>query len=459
MPRTGPASIPGVETATVTLTPLCPIRIGSNTPGYGAADLVHDDRLHVVDERKLGAFLQERGLLSTYLTYFEKQYDGDKKKKGDKKKNIVLRFVDKHLPGEREAFIDAVCRVREYRVDNKTSFIRDGNDRAFIPGSSIKGALRTAVLWKMYEEWPCSKSVFKKRVDKILDALEKEHEVDSVQEISDFKARRGVAKEIQKDLLQSVEYMPNANGSHSEVPNGPHRDLMRAISVSDSSPISEDDLCPYTEDLDPRRRQGDPEAEIHILTLKQGKPRAKKSTFVRQFYDYPDPESHSDTHSVSFIIRLDLSLLSRMRLPRSVNTPTPFSSLRELFELAREFSQRVWEREQGYFDRLARNQAYSHDSRGSTDLVSEVNAFYASDLKQECGLRVGYGSGLWATTLWDHLEEDVNQRTLLRNLGLKRNRFNQEVPKSRRLVQWKNGFVRPMGWVKLDVDYHDDPAS
>jgi CRISPR-associated protein Csm5 len=453
MPRTGPPSIPGVETATVTLTPLCPIRIGSNTPEYGAADLVHEGRVYVVDERKLGPFLQERGLLTTYLKYFEGQYAAAKKE------SLVARFINKHLSDERAAFIQDVCRPDSYRVDDDKSFIRDGNNRAFIPGSSIKGALRTAVLWKMYEEWPRGKSVFKTRVDKIFGMLEEEYRVKSIQQISDFNARRGVAKEIQKDLLQSVEYMPNANGSHSDVPDGPHRDLMRAVSVSDSSSISEDDLCPYTEDLGLRRRHEEsPEAEICVLTLKQGKPRIK-TTFEHQFYDYPEPESNSGAHSVSFTIRLDLGLLSRMRLPRSVNTSIPFSSLRELFELAREFSQRVWEREQGYFDRLVRKHAYSYESWGSTDLVSDVKDFYASDLKQACGLRVGYGSGLWATTLWDHLEEDVDQRTLLRNLGLKKNRSNQEVPKSRRLVRWKNGLINPMGWVQLDVDYHDDPAS
>lgn len=88
-------------------------------------------------------------------------------------------------------------------------------------------------------------------------------------------------------------------------------------------------------------------------------------------------------------------------------------------------------REKGYFEKI-----------GFPGFVSTIE-------KEGANLRLGWGSGLLGTTLAMLLDEPLLQR--LQNL-LFTDRNGAIAPKTRRVTVENNTPVKPLGWVRLEVE-------
>ena len=97
-------------------------------------------------------------------------------------------------------------RARETKIEVK-EYIKDGMGRAYIPGSSVKGAIRTALFWS------------------VLDDEEVKRYCDELMRVKRVKAERA-CKRLEAKIF----------GSEA------HRDILRALRITDSAPLAEKEL-------------------------------------------------------------------------------------------------------------------------------------------------------------------------------------------------------------------------
>ncbi|RXK80700.1 type III-A CRISPR-associated RAMP protein Csm5 [Chlorobaculum sp. 24CR] len=145
------------ETCTVTLTPLSPIHIssGNSDYGWGAVWIEKTEKMYILDSERLSQKLIECNLFEKYIEEVERWiYMSDSQK--EKQSNPCLKFLEDH---KAQLFpdVDIIRFVKdlsttELNAKSGSRFIRDGEGRAYIPGSSIKGAIRTAVIYAMLAE-------------------------------------------------------------------------------------------------------------------------------------------------------------------------------------------------------------------------------------------------------------------------------------------------------------------
>lgn len=168
------------------------------------------------DERKLFSYLNQKGLLHSFEDFLLKE-----------NKRMIQWLSETHIyPGD-------ISQIEQYRVDcsgiahantdkGVQMFIKDGYGKPYVPGSSVKGALRNVILAKKFRENPCniggivkqSKSPERKRPDKFL-------------------------SQESRELNQRYFHTKNLPDTK---PKDMVNDVMSGIRVSDSSPLGFDRL-------------------------------------------------------------------------------------------------------------------------------------------------------------------------------------------------------------------------
>ncbi|MGO5130086.1 type III-A CRISPR-associated RAMP protein Csm5 [Mitsuokella jalaludinii] len=146
------------------LTCVAPVHIG-NGMTLRAYEYVYDDQEHQVlflDEAKWIAFLYERGLMDDFT-----QYVNDTARALASKGNFRGQYLWDWLAGHDVAADDIYALSRRCvsaardKIMNQKRHLNDialqamlPDGRPYIPGSSIKGILRTAILWRAIKEQP-----------------------------------------------------------------------------------------------------------------------------------------------------------------------------------------------------------------------------------------------------------------------------------------------------------------
>lgn len=184
----------------IILTAKSPLFIGSGME-YSKKEYYYDrahGKVHIINIPAMLSMLYEKNLIDDYEDYIlNSNYD-------------LCRFFDKVkiTKSELNDITEYTADVGDALVPDKSlagikQFVRDKNGRPYIPGSSLKGCLRTAILWKMITE------------DKSKFHIEQE------------------AKMIEKYYLNKLKL--NTEKWTNEV-----NDIMRSIMISDSEAISSD---------------------------------------------------------------------------------------------------------------------------------------------------------------------------------------------------------------------------
>ncbi len=128
-----------VETVQLKLTTVSPIHIQGAVVEYGLglAKLQQKDTYaYVINQEKLNDFLVANGLCEQFASRFSAD---DANYEGEVLKGFLGRLWNRaNLEKISSGIVPAM---------GKGNFIRDGRGRVIVPGSSIKGALRTAVAW------------------------------------------------------------------------------------------------------------------------------------------------------------------------------------------------------------------------------------------------------------------------------------------------------------------------
>ncbi|MBD3182526.1 type III-A CRISPR-associated RAMP protein Csm5, partial [Candidatus Poribacteria bacterium] len=297
------------------------------------------------------------------------------------------------------------------RIRYPKPFIRDGRYRPFIPGTAVKGAIRTAMLYSIIKNDDKKLDDFCSYVDKNLNDVQRRRP----RERDKNRIKESFAKKINEDIFMGYSL------NQKQKQNGPHTDILRCLKISDSinSP------------------KGLKLEDVMLMSLRGANSRSaynKNGTIL-------NVECIPPGVNVEFTLSLDMDILKYFQ---ENNKNIPFANLNDIINMIKEFSKAQWDEQEDFF-------AWVKDSRDVT--LEKVWEFYDNGYCPS--IRVGWGSGLLGTTIDLLLGRDSTKR--LRNL-LFTDRRDDEAPKSRRLTVSRVGnqleAQLPLGWMELKVNHN-----
>lgn len=388
-----------LNTKKVILTTLSPIHIKGREVKYGWGMVKLDPAdpyAYVIDQHKLASFLAENGLVDKYVERFSTpdSFEG----------HGVRDFLEK------EGFLkkdckqlneDTLIRISSGKTVSRSQdyFVRDGKDRVIIPGSSIKGALRTAVAWKVLKDQKQSQPTgFRNEVtDEVTQKL------NQYRAIADREKRADFRKTFFNELMKRL-FGPD-----------PHHDLFRAVTVSDAFQLNKQ----------PQRET------IKVLCVSSASTAyfAKSGRAGREIK--LSCECLPEGMQTAVSLTLDEAILKQWANDRG--SPPPFSTIDDLLQIAKDFALAQWDFENAFLSNVT-----------SGINITLLRRFYQGG--REASLRLGWGTGMLGTTI--DLLFDNALRKQIRNMLTPR---NDPAPKSRRIVT-RNGIPSfPLGWVRLTL--------
>lgn len=325
--------------------------------------------------------------------------------------------------------------------------IKDADETPCIPGSSLKGALRTALAFVALEEMgPAERQELGRSLEQRLNGRGPRLKERIGQEIEQAVFRCG------KKRKDRVDY--------SDI----HYDLMRAVSVSDTYNAQAELIVPqiYTF-VEQRDRTGKTRLDSQAPLIAEA--HAPGNTFrlrlqVNGALLRAASENRSNNEWIDFDQRVQRAFgpeVARL-LPNASGEQIEQAVIARIEAAARRFAQAVVAAEQGWED------AHGHGSTAALkDFYNRLDGLIGEG---QVPLRLGWGSHFMATTLLLVLKEDANWRPLLERcfrafeLGLPPRRGQNkgprtiaidldDFPRSRRLAASGRRPVAPLGWVAL----------
>jgi CRISPR-associated protein Csm5 len=307
-------------------------------------------------------------------------------------------------------------------VTDLRPMIRNGLGQLYIPGSSIKGAIRTAIAYHLLKHGDRYQVPKQQQISEIEKRLRAS--------MGDLKRKAKFADDqlFMNRLFQDFDLV--YQGKEVSAREGPNTDFMRAISVTDSSPLLEEKAT---------NAKGQPiyknlpiVAEVMVSShFPDGKAKYRASLYVEMVRSV----------NTEFTLTLDQTMLSWFR--NSKGMQIPFQSVADLLKICQEFAQDQWDFEHDYWQNV---QDSSHQGRPLG--FDWIRTFYEP---QQCpyGLRLGWASGMPGTTVNMLLPDDL-WAEIRDNCGIRAPGF--EAPKSRRTVVDKEGQIKFVpGWVKFNA--------
>lgn len=395
---------------------LSPVHIGTREGRLTALEFVAErGMVHVIDEQKLGRFLLERKLIE----YFVQEVG-----RGPVKMAAFLKEKGRmSIPADLPKVTSISIPGGESGMQEFRPFTRDGAGKIYLPGSSLKGVFRTAVLYRMAKR----DSGFKERISSTVDKKDD-------RELAKNKKR--LFGDLQKEQMQSFR-LPNGKP-------GPNEDFFRCLTVRDAYP---------TAPVNTRVIQ------VHFLS-KSGK---------GEFYWSQDKRRVDRDLSLwvealvsgSFSTELlwDNALFgefSKSNEPSSL----PVKNLGDLLDAVKEMNSDLVEEEKRTLradmpkaitakdvkEYLKRNGPAPAAATGDKAAFL-LGKWYGMDRR---GLiRVGFGSGMLSTTLALVLPPILRKK--VRDACGSGRRPDDPAPKSRRVWRKSDTEILPMGWLSMKL--------
>jgi CRISPR-associated protein Csm5 len=380
--------------------------------------------VYLPDQDELAKALRQRGFLNDYIGRIERREE------------IITLLEDAlgegwhGIRGEtgRPIFPRALRSVNwaDSDVEKLRPMIRNGFGHHYIPGSSIKGAIRTAIAYHLL-----------KHSDR--------YQVPQASCISEIEARlresmgtlKREAKKADDDFMRELftNFGLTYQGRSVKHQIGPNTDIMRAVQVSDSEPLIEQKI----------EREGQ-------RTTFRNLPVVAETVVSSRFPDYKAKYKASiyaemvfNVHT-QFTLSVDHEMLNWFRHNNGMTLP--FQSADDLLNICQEFAQEQWDFEHDYWDTIVNN-PNARDKNVSKNLnFDAIKDIYEPKICPYT-LRLGWGSGLRGTTINLCMPDDLVQQ-IRDACGYERKGF--EAPKSRRTVMNSRGEIRYVpGWVKMEV--------
>ena len=285
--------------------------------------------------------------------------------------------------------------------------IKTIGDRPYIPGSTLKGAIRTALLGEVLSE---SDEIYSESLSRL-------------ETLIDQEPRGNPRREQPAQRIESLAFGKD-----------PNRDLLRALHVSDTMPVDSDTL------------------EIGLawtLTLDQNDQLVQKIDRGREYKNFVQ---HIQTgQRLTFTLKIDEILFREQEKTRLDFSPLQEKVLRDIAEVCRSATDVLMRSEQDFFD-------YYH----LPEIANVYDRLIVENNKLPEGgflLQIGWGTGYRANTvasLYTEDEEppidwmDLRERFRLGESRSQRGYYDgREFPKTRRISYRGQNPIAPLGWVKI----------
>ncbi len=271
------------------------------------------------------------------------------------------------------------AQIREY--------IKTFTDQPYLPGSSLKGALRTALGWYSWE---------KRKLKPELSKLNRN--------------RQWAAQYYEKEI-----FGPD-----------PNRDLLRALQVSDSAPVSVDSLI-----------------LINVSVLNRGGSLGSPI----------EAEAVRPNTQFELTLKIDQQLYSEWAKKHELHLRTP-TLLEQLPQVVNAHAEKRIEKELAWLQKIPSAQRAASFYQRLLNTKVEGNRFLT---------QIGWGSGWGGKTFGTHLQDDRKfMEGLIKNYRLARGQRNpgDPFPKSRRLAMMISESpdgkhletpASPLGWVLVEM--------
>jgi CRISPR-associated protein Csm5 len=365
--------------------------------------------------------IYHRGHLSDYLERIKQQED-------------LTSLLDRAFGNDwanattknnRSLFPIRLQKWTEDRITDLRPMIRNGMGQLYIPGSSIKGAIRTAINFYLlkYGNKFCTPEAQRPS------ALELK--IREKMKASEFQRKYTHARFDDELLIDPLftNYQLRYQEQTVAARQGPNTDFMRAVKISDSAPLLVKDVK-----LKNGKTRRDNVAIAAAVTVSShfGDDKAKRRATI-----YAEMVRMANT---TFTITLDRQMLSWFKHQEGMQIP--FDSIDDLLKICQEFAQEQWDEEHDYWDAIQNNAHRDHQLD-----FDDIRALYEPET---CPykLRLGWASGLIGTTIALALPLALRQE-IRDQCGLPAPGF--AAPKSRRTVANAQGELKyAPGWVKLE---------
>ena len=319
------------------------------------------------------------------------------------------------------------------KITDLRPMIRNGIGELYIPGSSIKGAIRTAIAYHIIRHQKQYQVNSNYRVSEIEKKLKKKLSTGELK--SKFKQKFLDDNLFMDELFTnfSLQYKTDDFQKTFEPKSQQNTDFLRALKISDSQPLIK-----------------------KKIKLKNGKqvwrnvPVVSEVIVSSHFEDWNAKYRASIYAEVvyqartEFTITLDTEMLSWFRHRQGMKIP--FETIDELLNICQEFAQEQWDYEYDYWQSIRNKKHRSRNFDKNLDF-DYIRDFYEPE-KCPYSLRLGWGSGLTGTTIGLCLGDEL--RAIIRDSsGISAPGF--EASKSRRTIVNSKGEIRYIpGWIKLN---------
>lgn len=421
------------QTARISLTsPI--LRIGGAVSQLNPFEYVQSGgKVYLPNLEVLARVLQERGKLDQYI-----QKINDREDITTLLEDISENWLNLRDSHGNEVF--STIGISRNWVDGKISdlrpMIRNGFGEPYIPGSSIKGAIRTAIAFYLLKNDDQYNTPKQARVSAIEQKLR--GKLETLNQQNELKRKRG---QRESKLQKSDEFMSilfsdfdlNYQGINYKIKNEAQKDLLRVIHISDSQPLLQKTIT---------NKKTDQKTTYNIPVVTEV---IVSSHFNDNNAKYKAPLYTEMIFNVrtEFTITLDLEMLSWFNHNQQMKLP--FNNIEDLLKICQEFSQYQWDGEYDYWNNINNNEDKRNKKKLDFDLIRD---FYERE-KCPYQLRLGWGTGMNGTTI-NWLINDELRSQLRDACGIKAPNF--QAPKSRRTILNRKGEIRYVpGWTKLKL--------
>jgi CRISPR/Cas system CSM-associated protein Csm5 (group 7 of RAMP superfamily) len=482
-----------LETGVYQLSTLSPIHIRAGADkkyGQGFIRLDQkDDCLYIVDTPKLQAELWAFGGLQAAETYTEAFSNPNRR-------TNIVQVLDK-IGYNYKSNITKISKGI-VRIPSGNRFMQSGLGQHFVPGSSIKGAIKTAVLHDNVKKRIAARELN-------LDAFV-ERQIEQYQRqmggYNQLKFRERFAEQLLRDAFQSKHPREHhTNNRRTDERTGPFKDLFKSIKVKDAiiketsidtSRFAQTVTTPGAQGATLKTLAGD-EIQLpfdNLLNIINQLGSLKRGEWVK----IESFEERDGTQVVATCTKIEAPTLSRVQFEdilfttlsgnrvekKDVGDNTrfecfhgettieisidheildsfkrgganpPFSDVNSLVQLCRNFAQAQWEAEQKFL---------AEDASGGSINLDAIRTFYNDEKRKRATLRIGWGTGMLGTTVSLLLDEET--RVKLRNDVISADRQNRPrpAPKSRRFILENEQPIYPLGWIQLSRINHESQNS
>ena len=335
-------------------------------------------------------------------------------------KNYSLRFFLRHekiFPEHQEIKKLAKGKTRLESENNyRKRYIRNGIGGIFIPGSSIKGAIRNAVLWKMLQPTP-----------QWFDSLKSQNHETGNLRLSKDRLKTADQQLSEEKLIVSPTNTPVKFRSYWQDTNAQLRDLFKAVKVSDANFISP----PLLENIN-----------VAVVCFDGGNRVYRKKIGKKPV----GLECVPIQTKAMFRLTIDLQTVKKLI---SGQPPSWLQSVENLLSTTHEFYGYLSACETAVF--CGQSPVPRNTDDKTPVHLDRVYSCYTSNIKVVEGeflFRTGWGGGLLSKTQFLHMDDLLRED--IRNTEY---RYNPSMlaPKSRCLIADGDHAIAPLGWCRLAI--------